>query len=74
MEDFVTWVDTSKVKRTIMSYNDEVWNYFPSKLRESSLTQISELNSWTTLTFSDVWLPSLIKRKNCCVCATPPCG
>lgn len=24
MEDFVTWVDTSKIKRTIMSYNDEV--------------------------------------------------
>lgn len=24
MEDFVTWVDTSKLKRTIMKYNDEV--------------------------------------------------
>jgi U3 small nucleolar ribonucleoprotein protein IMP3 len=24
MEDFVTWVDTSKLKRTIMNYNDEV--------------------------------------------------
>ena len=24
MEDFVTWVDTSKLKRTIMTYNDEV--------------------------------------------------
>jgi U3 small nucleolar ribonucleoprotein protein IMP3 len=24
MEDFVTWVDTSKLKRTIMAYNDEV--------------------------------------------------
>lgn len=24
MEDFVTWVDTSKLKRTIMRYNDEV--------------------------------------------------
>lgn len=24
MEDFVTWVDTSKLKRTVMSYNDEV--------------------------------------------------
>lgn len=24
MEDFVTWVDTSKVKRTVMTYNDEV--------------------------------------------------
>ena len=25
MEDFVTWVDQSKLKRTIMRYNDEVW-------------------------------------------------
>ena len=24
MEDFVTWVDTSKVRRTVMEYNDEV--------------------------------------------------
>lgn len=24
MEDFVTWVDTSKLKRTVMQYNDEV--------------------------------------------------
>lgn len=24
MEDYVTWVDTSKLKRTIMRYNDEV--------------------------------------------------
>ena len=24
MEDFVTWVDTSKLKRTVMEYNDEV--------------------------------------------------
>ena len=24
MEDFVTWVDASKLKRTIMTYNDEV--------------------------------------------------
>jgi U3 small nucleolar ribonucleoprotein protein IMP3 len=24
MEDFVTWVDTSKLKKTVMKYNDEV--------------------------------------------------
>ncbi|EKM75737.1 hypothetical protein AGABI1DRAFT_116208 [Agaricus bisporus var. burnettii JB137-S8] len=24
MEDFVTWVDTSKLKRTVMEYNDEL--------------------------------------------------
>ncbi|KIK45288.1 hypothetical protein CY34DRAFT_801784 [Suillus luteus UH-Slu-Lm8-n1] len=27
MEDFVTWVDTSKLKRTIMNYNDELDDY-----------------------------------------------
>ncbi|KIY66788.1 alpha-L RNA-binding motif-containing protein [Cylindrobasidium torrendii FP15055 ss-10] len=27
MEDFVTWVDTSKLKRTIMAYNDELDDY-----------------------------------------------
>lgn len=26
MEDFVTWVDTSKIKRKIMKYNDKVSN------------------------------------------------
>jgi hypothetical protein len=26
LEDFVTWVDTSARKRTIMKYNDEVSN------------------------------------------------
>jgi len=28
MEDFVTWVDTSARKRTIMKYNDEVSHEF----------------------------------------------
>lgn len=28
MEDFVTWVDTSKLKRTVMKYNDEVCDSF----------------------------------------------
>ena len=27
MEDFVTWVDTSKLKRTVASYNDELDDY-----------------------------------------------
>ncbi|CAI5736152.1 unnamed protein product [Peronospora destructor] len=27
MEDFVTWVDTSKIKRTIMKYNDKLDDY-----------------------------------------------
>lgn len=24
MEDYITWVDTSKIKRTIMKYNDKL--------------------------------------------------
>ena len=28
MEDFVTWVDTSKLKRTVARYNDEVCALF----------------------------------------------
>jgi len=27
MEDFVTWVDTSKLKRAVMKYNDELDDY-----------------------------------------------
>ena len=27
MEDFVTWVDTSRIKRTIMRYNDKLDDY-----------------------------------------------
>jgi U3 small nucleolar ribonucleoprotein protein IMP3 len=27
MEDFVTWVDTSKIKRKIMTYNDQLDDY-----------------------------------------------
>ena len=46
MEDFVTWVDTSKLKRTIMQYNDEVcFNLF---YFHCSLTQV---NSWTISIF-----------------------
>lgn len=25
MEDFVTWTDTSKIKRHVLDYNNEVW-------------------------------------------------
>jgi len=31
MEDFVTWVDTSKLKRTIARYNDEVCGLFSGR-------------------------------------------
>ena len=27
MEDFVTWVDTSKIKRNVMQYNDKLDDY-----------------------------------------------
>ncbi len=27
LEDFVTWVDTSKIKRTVMTYNDKLDDY-----------------------------------------------
>jgi U3 small nucleolar ribonucleoprotein protein IMP3 len=27
MEDFVTWVDTSKIKRKVLQYNDRLDDY-----------------------------------------------
>ena len=27
MEDFVTWVDTSKIKRKVLKYNDAIDDY-----------------------------------------------
>lgn len=27
MEDFVTWVDTSKIRRKVMQYNDKLDDY-----------------------------------------------
>lgn len=41
MEDFVTWVDTSKLKRTIMKYNDEVCSLLAAV---STCTQ--NINPW----------------------------
>ena len=38
MEDFVTWVDTSKLKRTIMAYNDEVRASAPPLFRCQLIT------------------------------------
>lgn len=48
MEDFVTWVDTSARKRTIMKYNDEVSLSSPSlesALMGQSLTPDSSTTS-----------------------------
>lgn len=38
MEDFVTWVDTSKLKRTVMAYNDEVRLFFAKGIFVALLT------------------------------------
>ena len=41
MEDFVTWVDTSKLKRTVMRYNDEVrliLNHFMAQNTKNSFS------------------------------------
>ena len=49
MEDFVTWVDTSKLKRTIMQYNDEVFSgiFYLCSFSDS-------MYSWTTSTCCDL--------------------
>ena len=47
MEDYVTWVDTSKLKRTIMQYNDEVFSYQYNQ----NLSLIFLVSSLTTLIF-----------------------
>jgi hypothetical protein len=47
MEDYVTWVDTSKLKRTIMQYNDEVF----AMPCTQSLSLIFLSSSLTTLIF-----------------------
>jgi hypothetical protein len=47
MEDYVTWVDTSKMRRTVMAYNDEV--RYPRYLDEWPLTIVDY--SWTTLIY-----------------------
>ncbi len=56
MEDFVTWVDTSKLKRTIMQYNDEVCE---NLLRGVTplLTFVSPNSSMISTFFELVWCP-----------------
>ena len=50
MEDFVTWVDTSKLKRTIMRYNDEV-----SRIRTCEAWVVPySCSSWTISTCSKI--------------------
>ena len=49
MEDFVTWVDTSKLKRTIMRYNDEVGCIFRDIILKSSRSHPSQLDDFDLL-------------------------
>jgi hypothetical protein len=51
MEDYVTWVDTSKLRRTVMSYNDEVRFRFPQRGDPMALLMYC---SSTTLTSYEV--------------------
>ena len=37
MEDYVTWVDTSKLKRVVMEYNDEVGSFPLRDLGQSNI-------------------------------------
>ena len=48
MEDFVTWVDQSKLKRTIMKYNDEVCFRFCLHARAST-HPVSQLDDFDLL-------------------------
>ena len=63
MEDFVTWVDTSKLKRTIMNYNDEVHPPNPLSFHSHLTHTFSSLT--TSISFNP--LP-----KNSTECASPP--
>ena len=67
MEDFVTWVDTSKLKRTIMRYNDEV-----SRIRTCEVWVVPySCSSWTISTCSDALLSNLVLLVPC-VSLHPP--
>ena len=50
MEDFVTWVDTSKLKRTIMNYNDEVHPHNPLSFHSHLTHTFSSLT--TSISFN----------------------
>lgn len=50
MEDFVTWVDTSKIKRKIMKYNDKV-NLDMSINTILCIIDTEKIPSWTISIF-----------------------
>lgn len=68
MEDFVTWVDTSKLKRTIMKYNDEA--SYQYSILDLFYTELWLSLSWTTSTcystliipFSFLWCTCMSER------------
>jgi hypothetical protein len=59
MEDFVTWVDTSKLKRTIMKYNDEV-SYFVLSVDLDTVTNVLS----TAGRLRSIMIACLIRAKN----------
>ena len=42
MEDFVTWVDSSKIKQHVMNYNDEVSEHVDATLNTSKNFEFDE--------------------------------
>jgi hypothetical protein len=46
LEDFVTWVDSSKIKRNIMKYSDKVSTPWPAKLTLSLMISIYYNETW----------------------------
>lgn len=43
MEDFVTWVDSSKIRQHVMNYNDEVGG----RLETLFCTNLLQVNRWS---------------------------
>lgn len=66
MEDFVTWVDTSKLKRTIMNYNDEV----SDRLQKSHIFLTIFQSSTITIYYDR---PSTRPQSMMSSCVLPPC-
>ncbi|KAI0938964.1 Small subunit (SSU) processome component [Taiwanofungus camphoratus] len=69
MEDFITWVDTSKLKRTVMRYNDEVRRAaLPLPSRRLLLIFCIGTQSWTTSTCSEL---ARVRHRTLCGCWSP---
>lgn len=68
MEDFITWVDGSSRKRTIMKYNDEVSEMARSPKLEAYETDymLAIIHSWMTLTCCRGVFLTISGLSNCC--------